>query len=653
MNAFDDLPHRDRNHELEDKAFAAFQKRLTESGCFILQTSDRMDYGTDCQLEVAADGQATNARVHVQLKGTSRDLSANGSLSIAVERANLNYLLMQPYSFYASYHAPTDTLRMCLAEAVLRQYEHDGRSWTDQTSVTVTFIHEMTTDRLGQLAALVRSGARSSRDRRVAQTSADPENLSSAILEAAPEAHVPEDPRQAAMLLQQLYDRNADDVISSSFDRLAAALGANHDFMGIAYMSEINLGMARRSLHPDRIVEGIAFFQRQLTNGGRQAAGLHYTIGNAFSALPDDEQAKVAYEAAFADPALADAPELAAQVHKNLGTSFGRLGDQDAAVEHYREALRLDPNLAEAHNALGNHFMRIGKYREALAHFDQVVFADRNEGRMTAVAGWRANVQFNLGEGAAAFREINSLLGQADRERWVWPWCTRLVASFGRTSIENALLARVFWQRYVQARPEDSHGWWELLMATFYIRGQGHDLGKTYSEFRDEFDRMIGRVADTDAALPWDRLGHWAQEEGDWAEAERCFRKAHDLDCGDYGFCLGCALNHLDRYAEALPLLLEQAQSIQPDAISWFQVGVAYSGLGRQPDALSAYQRAVDLDPHYAIAMFDLGGSYWNLGDHQKAIEVWSQACERFPEDEHVGKVKAFLHENVSSISQI
>jgi len=178
-----------------------------------------------------------------------------------------------------------------------------------------------------------------------------------------------------------------------------------------------------------------------------------------------------------ADDALGPSSE-GLQVHKNLGTSFGRLGDQDAAVEHYGEALRLDPNLAEAHNAPGYHFTRIGKYREALAHFDQVVFADRNEGRMTAVVGWRANVQFNLGEGAAAFREINSLLGQADRERWVWPWCMRLVASFGRTSIDNALLARVFWQRYVQARPEDSHGWWELLMASIYLRGQGHDLGK-------------------------------------------------------------------------------------------------------------------------------------------------------------------------------
>lgn len=643
MNAFDELPRRDRNHELEDEALAAFQKRLTESGCFILQASDRKDYGTDCQLEVGGDGQATNIRVHVQLKGTTRDLNADGSLSIAVDRTNLNYLLMQPYSFYAGYHAPTGSLRMCLADAILQQYEHDGRSWTDQRSVTVTFTNEMTPDRLCQLAALARSGARSSRDRRIAQTSADPEDLPSTILGAAPEVHVPEDQRQAAMLLQQLYDRNADDVISASFDRFAAALGGDHDFMGVAYMSEINLGMARRNQHPERIVEGIAFFERQLTSGRFQAAGLHYTIGNAYSAIPNDEQAKIAYQAALAEPAVREAPELAAQVHKNLGTSFERLGDQETAVEHYREALRLDPNLAEAHNALGNYFTRIGQYREALTHFDQVVFADRNHGRTTAVSGWRANVLFNLGEGAAAFREINGLVGQADRERWIWPWCVRLVASFGRTSTDNALHARAFWQRYVQARPENSHGWWELLMCSFYLRGQGHDLGKSYTEFRPEFDRMIGHVADKDAALPWNRLGHWAQDEGDWEEAERCFRKAYELEGGHYGYCLGVALNHQDRFEESLPILLEQAQSLQPDAMSWFQAGVAYAGLRQLAEAVSAYERAVDLDPNYAIAMFDLGGAYWNLGEHDKALKTWVDASERFPDDEHVDKVLAFL----------
>jgi hypothetical protein len=51
---------------------------------------------------------------------------------------------------------------------------------------------------------------------------------------------------------------------------------------------------------------------------------LHYTIGNAFSALGDEQSAKVAYEAALADPAFGDNPDLAAQGHKNLGTSFER-----------------------------------------------------------------------------------------------------------------------------------------------------------------------------------------------------------------------------------------------------------------------------------------------------------------------------------------
>jgi hypothetical protein len=67
MNHFDELPRRDSNHEIEDEAIATFQMLLTQSGAFILQASDRKDYGTDCQIEVTADGHATNVRVHVQL----------------------------------------------------------------------------------------------------------------------------------------------------------------------------------------------------------------------------------------------------------------------------------------------------------------------------------------------------------------------------------------------------------------------------------------------------------------------------------------------------------------------------------------------------------------------------------------------------------
>jgi len=556
-----------------------------------------------------------------------------------VRRTNLNYLLMQRYSFYVCYHMPTGSLRICPVDSVLRQYEHSGKTWTEQQSLTVSFVDELTIGRLIQLAALAQTEARSSRDRRIEQSGASPADLPRRVLRTAPDVHVPEDPERAGQILRQLYEQGADDVISAGFDKFGAALGSGSDAMGPCYMAEINLGMASMSQHPQRIEEAVGYFRSKLDCGRYQVGSLHYTIGNAFSALGDEKSAKLAYEAALSDPALRETADLAAQVHKNLGTSFERLGEQQRAVGHYREALRLNPQLAEAHNALGNYYVRLGQYEDALLHLDHVIYAERNQGKTSSVAGWRANVLFNLGDYRAAFREINGLLSQADTLDWIWPWCARLVAGFGRTTTENAVRATAFWQRYVTAYPSHSAARRELLLTIFYLRTAGENVGKSYAEFRDEFDLHIAHVDPGDAALPWDRLGHWAQDEENWAEAERCFRKADDLEGGHYGYCLGTALNFLGRYEESLPLLLEQAQVLQPDAMSWFQVASAFANLKRRPEAINAYQKAIALDPNYALAMFELGGAYWNGGDFKQAAKVWKAAIARFPGHELAAKV--------------
>ena len=77
--------------------------------------------------------------------------------------------------------------------------------------------------------------------------------------------------------LQDLYEKNADDVISAGIDKFAAVLGADDDTMGIAYMSEINLGMASQSRHLCRIKDGIVFFRSRLGGDRFQDGPLHYT----------------------------------------------------------------------------------------------------------------------------------------------------------------------------------------------------------------------------------------------------------------------------------------------------------------------------------------------------------------------------------------
>jgi tetratricopeptide (TPR) repeat protein len=634
MDHFDQFPKRDDNRGIEERAVAAFNALLATSEAFDLQASDRRDYGTDCQIEAVSSEAASNARVHVQIKGTRRELNSDGSVSVQVARTNLNYLLVQPHSIYVCHHEPSRSLRVRTAESVLRQYEHSGRGWTEQESLTIKFGTELTAEWLDEYSALVRSSAIASRRRRSDQIGTSASLVPALLRRRAPDIHVPADREAAAELLQHLYAEGADDAISAAFDQFAAVLGRGSDAMGPAYMAEINFGMDGKEIDRDRVEAAIKHFRNKLRHRRFQPASLNYTIGNAYSALDRDVEARVAYETALSDPKIARMADLAAQIEKNLGTSVERLGDEVLAASHYHRALELDPSLPEAHYALGQYHIRHGRYQEALDHFDQVVFEKRHPNAMTGAAGWRMNALFNLGEGRAAFREITSMLGRAEHEIWIWPWCARLVALFGRTTADNARQALAFWRRYVARHPDHPRARSELLMATFYLRGQGVDIGRTYRDFRVEFDEHIVKADVSDAALPWDRLGHWAQEEEDWDEAERCYRRAYDLDGGEYGYCLGTALLFLGRYEECLPLLLDQAERIQPDALSWVQVANAYLHLDRTDDAVAAFRKATEIDPADGTAFFELAGALWNKGERDEAVNIWWEALGSFPEHE-------------------
>ncbi len=97
---------------------------------------------------------------------------------------------------------------------------------------------------------------------------------------------------------------------------------------------------------------------------------------------------------------------------------------------------------------------------------------------------------------------------------------------------------------------------------------------------------------------------------------------------------LGVALNFLGRCEESLPILLAQAEEIQPDDMSWFQVALACERLGQISDSVKAYDRSIKLNPKNEKAWFNLGGVHWNSGDRVNAAKVWRKAVDLFPEHE-------------------
>jgi tetratricopeptide (TPR) repeat protein len=366
-------------------------------------------------------------------------------------------------------------------------------------------------------------------------------------------------------------------------------------------------------------------------------ADVLYCRANAHGALRQTDEAQHLYRQAI-DKAGGGNPRLAAQCWKNLGTEIETAGDHAEARRCYERALSLAPDLMEAHMALAMSHKNGGNLDRALQHFEHVVWA-ADEATTLAARGHRLEAYFSSGMSEKAFDDIAAMLPHAERHAWVLGWCARMVWTYARSREASLLRALRFWDTIVRLLPKDRRVRKARLLCLASAKMHKQSVATTYDEFVAEVTAYLEDDS-TDAAFLWDRAGHWAQADENWEQAAQQYRKAHALEPGSYGYCLGTALNFLGRYHEALPILLEQASIHQPDAMSWFQVAVAQEGVGDIVGCKASYQRALDFDPGYDLAMFNLGGIFWNHGPRSEAFRVWAEAVERFPNHELANKLR-------------
>ena len=634
MEHLNDLPKRHPNHDIETAAESALFTAIEEFGLFVNQKADRNDYGTDVQIEARQGESMTNIRVHVQLKGTDSEPLANGSVSVVVARTNLNYLLAQADSIYVCWHRPTRRLLARYAGDVYREYEHSHESWTAQDSLTINFRKVFDKGFQNLLHERVINSGISTRNRRLHWSVTPPDKLSAMIRREIPLIEVPPTSNEAIDVLNALYGRGHDDIISHNFENFATTLRSVPGAMDRAYFAETNLALNGLPFDRARIVEGIEALRETLQRGECHPGSIYYSLGNARFALGEYESARLTYLGALGHLVEPEVRHLAAQCLKNLGSVLEAEGAEDDARSTFEQALVLDSALPEANFALARWYQRNGRDPSvAIDYFDRVIQRRTPEGLMYIVQGWRAELFFQAEDIDGAFRDIQCLLNGAGKIDWIWPWCARLIQCFGRSSVKSTKNSLRFWQDYLCDHPADVFAEQEYMLCLYFLHIKGVTSGINFPEFKTLAETIMEKNH-PDPSFLWDRVGHWAQHDGNWIEAEENYRRAYEVNPVDYGYCLGTALNFLDRWKDALPILLQHVEGPCSDAMSWFQVAVAREGTSDIEGSIAAYLQSLDLDPDYDLAWFNLGGMYWNSGDIERAESTWSEAVRRYPDHE-------------------
>ena len=121
---------------------------------------------------------------------------------------------------------------------------------------------------------------------------------------------------------------------------------------------------------------------------------------------------------------------------------------------------------------------------------------------------------------------------------------------------------------------------------------------------------------------------YWREDRDKEAESELAEVAREHPDFAEGRAEHGIALSKLRRYPEALVDFNAALGLGYHDAIAFNYAGIAYAETGDGEQAVRAYEKAVQLDPHYAAAYLNLAFQYRKRGELIKARQYYRKTCD-------------------------
>ena len=303
--------------------------------------------------------------------------------------------------------------------------------------------------------------------------------------------------------------------------------------------------------------------------------------------------------------------------HNNLGVVLGRVGREDEAIEHYRQALRINPKYAAPHCNLGLLMALRGDYARAIEHYREALRLDLDHVKVHNYLGIALASQGRFSEAIEHFRKAL----QSKPDDWdVHGNLANALAAQGKKDE-----ASEHYQRALQIRPDavDPRMNYGNLLLT---------QGKLV-EAMEQFEQAQELAPDHEAN-PFN-MGNVLAMQGKRAEAIEQYREALRIN-PEYEKAHSNLANLLfeqRQFAEAVEHY-RQALRIRPGSPDLhYRLGRALASQGKSTEAIEQYRHVLKTDPNHAPARNRLGELLLVMGRFDEAGRHFFKVLETAPND--------------------
>ncbi len=160
----------------------------------------------------------------------------------------------------------------------------------------------------------------------------------------------------------------------------------------------------------------------------------------------------------------------------------------------------------------------------------------------------------------------------------------------------------------------------------YYDMGMSAYYSKNFSEATANLHKAA-RVKE-DEPIIWNALGQVYMEVEEWEKAERCLKKALEIDehFGDARLNLGILYLRTKRYKEAEKYLADvvEDETFEKKHIAYFYMAKLKKELDDKEGYIKNLKKATAYNPLFVEAQLELGSAYLEIKEYEKAEKVYT-----------------------------